>query len=280
MQWDKSKNYMLIFFLSVNILLAVLIRYEAGGHNLTRERENAIQTVFAQNNINMYYPIPRQFNPMRALRVAGYDYNIERLLYIFFPPYAEISYREGDQWYEYYWGNMRLTISGGYVFFVSGFGISGVPNQDAAIALTQAFVDEHYPDFKLDIQSTRQARRGGLRIFYRQEYQRHIIHTNVLEFLITGEGDDLVIEEVDIHYARPLGFAYLPRDLKGPDEALLTFVQYIRRRSYEPVLITHMDIVYSQAVAGSTYVEPFYRIFIEGQDDPFLINAYNIQMLL
>jgi len=281
MQWDRAKNFMLVFFLLANVLLAALIRYEAGTHTMTRERENAIQAVFAQNNINMYYPIPRQFAPMRALRVAGYDYDIDHLLAVFFPSYAEINHIEDTNRDEFIWENLRMVISNGYISFVSGLGITGVPDRDAAIALTQPFIEEHYPDFKLDIHSTRLARRGGLRIFYRQEYQKHIIHTNFIEFLVTGEGDylpNLVIEEVDIQYVRPMGFAYLPRELVGPDEALLTFVQNISRHGYEPVLITHMDIVYFQPVSGQQYAEPFYRIFIEGQDEPFLINAYMNQM--
>lgn len=277
MQWDRAKNFMLLFFLVANVLLAALIRYEADSYILTRERENAIQAVFAQNDINIYHPIPRQFRPMRALRMVGYDYDVYRLLSIFFPPYAEVSHRGDARRDEFTWENMRLVIDRGYVFFVSGLGVTGVPDQAAAIARTQAFVDEYYPDFILDIHSIRQASRGGLRIFYRQEYAGHIIHTNFIEFLITGEGDDLVIEEVDMRYGSPLGFAYLPRDLSGPDEALLAFVQYFRRQNYEPVLIRYMDIVYYQPV-DRAYAEPFYRVFIEGQNDPFLVNAITNQI--
>ena len=281
MQWDRAKNFMLLFFLIVNVFLAAIIRYEANAYTLTRERENAIQAVFAQNNINMYYQIPRHFVPMRALQVSGYDYDIDRMLAIFFPHGAEISHTGDSRRDEFTYGDSRLIIRDRYIFFVSGLNVTGVPDQNAAIALTQEFVDEHYPNFALDIQSTRQARRGGLRIFYRQVYQGQIIHTNFLEFLITGSGDDLVIEEVDIHYVRPIGFAYMPRELVGSDEALLTFVQYIRPHSYEPVLIRHMDIVYFQSVYDTgnfNYAEPTYRIFIEGQDEPFLINAYTNRM--
>ena len=286
MQWDRAKNFMIIFFVLANILLAALIHYETGSHTLTRERENAIQTVFAQNNITMYHSIPRHFAPMRPLRVAGHDYDIDRLLAIFFPEAepSEIIHVTDVNRDEFTWENIRLVIANGAVFFVSGLSNTGVPDKDVAMALTQAFIQEHYPDFKLDIHSTREARRGGLRIFYRQVYQGHFIHTNFVEFLITGEGDDLIIEEVDIQYGRPIGFAYLPRELAGPDEALLTFVQNIRRRSDMPVIINHMDIVYFQTTSGlreaytTIYADPFYRIFIEGQEEPFRICAYTNRM--
>jgi len=284
MQWEKAKNLMLIFFLLANILLAALIRYETGGHVLTRERENAIWSVFDQNDINMYYSIPRNYAPMRALQVAAYDYDLNRLKSTFFPPHAEITHSQSPRQDIFTWENKRLSISNGYISFSAGLGVTGTPCKEAAIAETQSFIREHYPDFRLDIQSTRQARRGGLRIFYRQEYQGHLIHTNFVEFLITGEGAKVVIEEVDIQYNRPIGFAYMPRELVGPDEALLSFVQHIRRRNDQPILINHMDIVYFQPASGlresyiPIYAEPFYRVFIEGQDEPFLINAFTNQI--
>ena len=280
MKWDKAKNYMLIFFLMANLFLAALIRYESAGHTLSRERQDAIWAVFLQNNITMYNPIPRQFAPMRVLAVSGYDYNVERLLAIFFPAEADIGHVQDVNRDEFTWEDMRLVISNGYISFVSGHSAAGVPDREAAIAQTQAFIAEHYPDFHLDYQSTRQARHGGLRIFYRQEYQGHTIMTNFVEFLVTGDGDQLTIEEVDIQYGRPISFVYMPRELVGPDEALLTFVQHIRRHNNEPVLITHMDIVYFQTTPGlresytPIYVEPFYRVFIEGQDEPFRVNAF------
>jgi len=287
MQWDRAKNFMLVFFLLANIILAALIRYETGGHTLTLERESAILAVLEQNDIVMAYHIPRQFAPMRPLQVAPFYYDIERLLSVFaafFPPYAEFDYTgsvRDDFRLTFEDENIHLTISNGYIQFVAGREHTGIPDRYAAMALTQAFIRDHFPDFRLDIHSTRQARRdgGGLRIFYRQEYQGRLIHANFVEFLVTGEGFDIVIEEVDIQYCRPIGFAYMPREIVGSDEALLAFVQD-ERRPMHPIVITHMDIVYLQISSGmvetyvSIYAEPFYRIFIEGQVAPFLINAY------
>ena len=283
MQWDRAKNFMLIFFLLANVMLAALIHYDSNSYTLTREMENAIFAVFSQNDIEMNYPIPRQFSPKRPLLVAGYDYDIERLLSTFFPPYAieEIEHTEGANREVFTWEDLRLVISSGYIVFDSGLTALGVPDKSAAITLTQSFIREHYPDFRLDIYSTREVRRG-LRIFYRQEYQGHLIHTNFVEFLVTGDGDDLIIEQVDIQYGRPLNFTYAPRELIGPDEALLTFVQIIRQQTDAPILITYMDIAYIQTSVGflsetyapTIYAEPVYRIFIDGWVEPFRINAF------
>jgi len=283
MQWDKAKNFMLAFFVIANILLAALTYYETGSHTLSRERMDAIQTVFVHNNIEMYYQIPRSFAPLRPIRVAGHDYNIENLISIFFPAYADV-HKSGDANREVFtYENLSMVISNGYIVFDSGVSHIGTPNKEAAISLTQDFINKHYSDFRLDLQSTRIVNRG-LRLFYRQEYQGHLIHTNFVEFLVTGEDDDLFIEQVDIQYGRPMGFAYQPRELIGPDEALLTFVQNIRLINNEHIFITYMDLAYFQTTSGlretymPIYAEPFYRIFIEGLDEPFRIHAYTNRM--
>ena len=272
---------MLLFFLLANVILAVLIRYEAGGHTLSRERENAILSVLAQNNISVYYHIPRNFAPMRPLQVAAYYYDFDRLQEIFFPYYADdISHTSDTNRDVFAWEDYRLVISNGYISFSKARGPEGTPDRYAAKALTQAFIREHYPDFRLDAHSTRQARRGGLRIFYRQVYQNNLIHTNFVEFLVTGDGHNLMIEEIDIQYGVPIGFAYMPRELVGTDEALLALVQSPQMQNVEDVTISHMDIVYFQVMSGlietytPIYAEPFYRVFIKGQEEPFLINAY------
>ncbi|MCL2016446.1 MAG: hypothetical protein FWG68_09405 [Defluviitaleaceae bacterium] len=289
MRWERAKSFIIIFFAATNIILALLIHHEAEAHSLTTERETALNTVLARNNIVLTNQLVNNFAPMRLLQLDNYDYDIDRLLAMFFPEDADIAHATATNFDEFTWQNSQLTISNGYIAFVAGHGVIGVPEIAAAIELTQNFIDTYYPHFILDINSTRLARRGGLRLFYRQEYQGQIIHTNFVEFLVTGYGDNLaeiVIEEVDIQYGVPIGFMYLPQNLVGPDEALLTFMQNIRLQNTETIFINHMDIAYFQTMSGlrenylptNVYATPFYRIFVEGYDSPFLINAHTNQI--
>ncbi|MCL1988260.1 MAG: hypothetical protein FWG64_09865 [Firmicutes bacterium] len=287
MRWERAKNLIIVFLVVTNVVLAVLINIETEVHNLTVERETALNVVLANNNIILGNELVRNFSPMRDLQLDNYNYDVDQLLEMFFPPNARISHLTDANFDEFYWENSRLTISNGYIAFVAGHDIIGVPEVAAAAEITQTFIDTYYPNFILDINSTRLARRGGLRVFYRQEYQGQIIHTNFVEFLVTSDNaDTIVIEEVDIQYGVPLGFVYLPQNLVGSDEALLTFMQNIRMQNAETILINHMDIAYFQTMSGlregyfptNVYAVPFYRIFVEGYESPFLINAQTNQM--
>jgi len=69
------------------------------------------------------------------------------------------------------------------------------------------------------------------------------------------------------------------RERHGPDQALLAFVQRIRQFGTAPVHIRHIDTAYLlPAPTLDTYLPlyaiPFYRIFIMGQEEPFLVNAF------
>lgn len=306
MQWDRAKNYMLAFFVAINIMLFVLIQQESSNHILTSEQEDAVFAIFAQNNINSHAAIPRRFSPMRVLQIAPFEYDTYRLISIFFPPEAEVVNIENTvQRVVYEWENMRLVISNErHVSFsnpsslpglsepyeknidmIDGENIERRPNKAAAIALSNEFVQEHYPDFRLDIHSIWETDDSGLWIVYLQEYQGHLIDSNKIDILVTGDGDNVHIETIEMIYRRPIGFAYLPRELRGPHEALLTFVQHVSLTEDDtPTLITHMDIVYVQlrsAGQWETYIpifaEPHYRIFVQGVEQPHLINAFTNQ---
>jgi len=295
MQWDRAKNYMLIFFVAINILLFVLIQREASNHTLTSEQEDAIFAIFAQNNINSHAAIPRRFAPMRALQIEPFEYDTERLISIFFPAYAEVVNLENTvQRVVYEWEGMRLVIANErHVSFTNPS--NRVPDEDeeaaplnrtAAIAISNEFIQNHYPDFWLDSHSIWETDNAGLWIVYLQEYQGHRIDSNRIDILVTGSGNDVHIEVIEMIYRRPSGFAYLPRELRGPHEALLTFVQHVSSVSEDasPTLITHMDIVYVE-LRGSgqwdtyirIYAEPHYRIFVQGVESPHLINAFTNQ---
>jgi hypothetical protein len=77
------------------------------------------------------------------------------------------------------------------------------------------------------------------------------------------------------------------RMIFAPDEVLLTFAQRVNAlplSAEDPMIITHMDLVYLQEdasdIIGSIYpAEPFYRIFIKGKNVPFLINAFTNVLL-
>jgi len=269
MKWNQAKNFMIGFFLVVNLFLAALINQETYSRTFGNEREALIVALLAQNNVYLMDELP-QARDMRMLRLSGEGREIEELLAVFGMEGAEHIGGAGRD--EFVAGDARLVVLDNDVFYISGIGQSGMPTLEAARAVADEFIAAFYPDFIFDPYSTREARRGGLRLFYRQEFQNYTIHSNFIELLIMGE-DELVIEEVDMHFNEPLGFSYTMRDLVAVDEMLFTFVRFSPARA-EPTNIVLMDLVYFHNSQASEYAEPFFRIFMENQDVPFLIGGY------
>lgn len=278
MEWERAKNIILIAFIILNAGLATMLLFEDRRYTLSQERISNIHSVLSENNINMYALPPRRFAPMRHLDISGFYYDIPALLEIFFDePPEQADTVEGH--YVFTSENARLEIINGFISFDNSRNLSEnnieTISHAAAIEVAEAFIAEHFADFRRD--TVFDAFGGeGVWVVFRQEYRGQLIHSNRIEFLVTAAG----IEWVDMQFGRVIGYSAEPRMIFAPDEVLLTFMQRMRHEAMEtPIFITNIDMVYLQEYAGtgvgSVYpAVPVYRIFILGHDLEFLINAY------
>ncbi|MCL2047511.1 MAG: hypothetical protein FWG87_02180 [Defluviitaleaceae bacterium] len=275
MEWERAKSYILLAFLLLNAGLGWLLFTEYSRYTLDADRLGDIHTVLSQNNINLYTPLPRRFAPMRHLNVSGGHYEIPALLDIFFDGEAFSSITDTN-YYLFETEDTRLEISNGFISFDNrgslGENSGGIISRENALKISDAFIQEHFPDFVRDMVLEEDL---GFNIIYRQSYRGQLIHSNYIEFFIVPQG----IAWVEMEFGRVLGYSAETRMIFAPDEVLLTFMQRVRHVMDEPIFIRHMDIVYNQEYASDQEdavfpAVPFYRIFIRGEDFPFLINAY------
>ena len=283
MEWERAKNIILIAFIFLNLGLAGLLYLEDSRYTLTPDRIRNMHTVLSNNNIILYTNPMRRFAPMRHLDITGYYYDIPEILNIFFgdEPVYQYETEEGHPKYETANAeNGSLEISNGYIYFDNHLQndiIEEIP-RTVAVGTSDAFINEHFPDFVRDIVFEEY---GGVHIIYCQEYRGQLIQSNVIEFFITSQG----IEWIEMRYGRVIGYDAEPRMIFAPDEILLTFMQRVRHEAAENrIFIRDIDIVYLQEFVsdqeGSVYPAiPFYRIFVQHSDFPFLINAYTNEFL-
>jgi len=284
MEWEKAKNYILLFFILLNLALGGLLFMESRRYSITPEREQAIVTILNQNNISMDVRLIRRFAPMRAMSVSGFYYNTDELVRIFFGN-ATVHRTTNFRGYEITRRPAELVISNGFIAYNNPMGRGEISTLSAVEAqrLTDDFVRTNWPDFRLDIIYSGE---DWILLSYRQVYRGHKIHSNFIEFFVTEAG----IIRVEMQFGRALGWESADRQpIVSPDEALLTFVQRIRPIAIaqaSPMVITHMDLVYFVDGSGSDpdvehRAEPFYRVFVAGDgSNPFLINAFTNEMIL
>jgi len=286
MEWERAKSFLLLFFILLNLTLGFLIINERRRYTVTPEREQAIMTIMAENNITMDTRIIRRFPPMRELIVSGFYYDVDELLDIFFDTPANVMRSYFPHGQDFFYEDAELEIFHGFVSYNNLYGHGGAAeymvelNRTRAEELTNAFVQAYFPDFRLDDVFESGSR---IRLSYRQVYRGYIIHTNFIEFTVTEMG----IVRVDMQFSQVLEFGH-EGPIAAPDEALLTFVRRVRDIALvSPIVITHMDLVYFQVEESfdpdaSNRAVPFYRIFIDGggiDSDPFLINAITNEVL-
>jgi len=275
MLWEKAKYLIIIFFLLLNILLAALLFREESRYTLSDEQDRAIRSVFRQHNINTYTRLVRRFKPMRRLAVSGFFYDMERIVSVLFSDPSSVEKIADSRREIYANGEGRLVLSNGFISFSYLYdgGELSLPSREEAAALCEAFIKKNYPDFVLDVRADFD---DGYRFRYSQVYEKYVVYGNFIEFFVDGNG----IRHIDMQYGEVIRFDGLEQEICSPDEALLTFTQHFRSIDREmPVIIDRMDIVYYQEVfSDKEYIPlqstPYYRIFINNQEVPFLINAY------
>ena len=287
MEWERAKNYILVFFVLLNIGLALLWFMEYNRYVMTAEQERIIRDILSQNNISMYTRPMRRSPPMRPLNVTGFYYDEDWLLEIFFDDPAQATTISPNV---FACDKGRLEISHGWISYEAhepyGFRDTGARvlsvdgselTRDIAAGLTDEFMRSYFPEFRQDSIFYVVNAHGapeGVRIVYRQMYRGQIIHSNFAEFWVTTNG----IERIDMRFGRVLGHDGHSQMIFSPDEVLLTFAQRMRH-THELQVITHMDLAYFQEYicdqpGNDFFAIPFYRIFVVGDDRPFLINAY------
>ena len=279
MDWERAKNYMFFFLVLANLALAYLLFGERDAdETLTDAQLHTITQVLHRNNITLETDIPRNRVPARVLQLGGYVYDYSGLLAMFFPGVA-VDVREEPMFSATGANAAQLYIRQAYFIEFINYPTDlprGTPCPDAAFALAGEVMARHYLTFRPDPHTT-QVVEDGLRIFFRQEYRGHLIHTNQAEFLIVGDGTALHIDSIEMHYRRTLAFVETLHPAPAPDEALMHFVQRYRRHLAPYIAIRHIDVVLylpPGLPADETVIaEKHYRIFLAGQASPHIIGG-------
>ena len=293
MEWERAKNYILIFFILLNLGLAFMWFMEYNRYMMTAEQERMIHAILGQNNISMYTRPMRRSPPMRPLNVSAFYYDVPELLELFFDDPNQVEQIDD---YIFRSEESSLIIFNGFVSYDNqsqhGFrntalviprslSYNGI-NRAIASNIADTFINNYFPDFHQDSIFYTEDATQGVRVIYRQVYRGRLIHSNFIELLITANG----IRQIEMQFGRVLGHGGTSQMIFAPDEALLTFVQRVRHDAHDaPMVITHMDLVYFQEYFGSDQpgtfypAVPVYRIFIQGEVMPFLINAYRNVMI-
>lgn len=281
MEWSKAKYFVIILLIILNGALAVL-NYQKNQENvLTSSQEKAIFEVLAQNGISLYTELITKFPPMRKVALQIPSYSREDLKNLYFQgeettvsvEFNRIIIKSEQK---------NLTMEGNK-------GILNYPNGTAdlssvTLAQAQRLASDFMEALPLKnnsfVMSNAITTEDGYIVEYFEKYKGATIFASRYRIRITEKG----IVRVEFTYFQPDGFTGEKKEVCFSDEALLTFLIEAKKAGMQtPATITAMELGYDfqdvDIMEMTDKLVPVYRIYVLGQEAPFVINAYTNEMI-
>ncbi|MBR1735553.1 MAG: two-component system regulatory protein YycI [Firmicutes bacterium] len=277
MNWKRAKNFMMICLIALNIVLFYLNITNSGKYIITDERKNAIFDFAEKNNIKINADIPEEFMPDRQINIKRQNYDIMELQNIFFNNTNGLKRTE-----EF---DKTIIVDDDESILIQNNTVSYERNSyDENFELTEEKARETGDYFlkrigekfvKLD--ADRMIKDGT---HYTMTYSQKLNDMKIFNNYLTVDVYEDGFISARFTYS-PVGeITGVNADICSADEALFVFINEIgaTRDNDDGIVIDKMDYGYyafAEDINGTVTAVPHYRIFIEGEDMPYYINAYS-----
>lgn len=285
MEWGKAKQFVIVLLVLLNIVLAGLNYKQKQENVMTSAQERAIFEVLSRNGITMYTDILTEFAPMPRMGGEIPSYSKETMERLFFGSQKTTAIRKGDAMI-YRKDAASLMLKGAEGSWENTDVALGREKLQRSEALQTAkdFLEgtEHF--FGTYGDATVLERQDGYEVLFCGTYKQDKVFSNTFSVFITDAG----IRRIAFSYYPIKGYQGEKKDICYSDEALLTFMREWRKEKHEYEATIHrIELGYGMTESGNTLgedmlmvtLEPFYRIYLMEEEEPYLINAYTCQMV-
>jgi len=280
MNWNKAKNIIVCFLLLLNFILVGMVYQENSRYVLSSDREQAIYQLLYQNRIGFYDKLMKEHRPKKQLNMQQYDYNMDELKEVFF---KSTSVKRTDEFDKTILKSVPegelLTLQSGYIHYENSMTADTIAPMESSKAqsLCEALLKKWGGEFKnFQLDGLRKTGEGYV-LDYCQSYKGVLIYSNFFTFKVSNNG----IQDVYGRYSQPVGYESNSREIYFSDEVLFTIIYELKNiySNEQGLIINKMDLVYFQDETSTTgdiimNATPYYRFYISGDTQPFLINAY------
>lgn len=276
MNWNKAKNYTIIFLVLVNIILLVLNFVDSRKTVLNQDDINDLTTVLNNNDIVMSCELPSKFKPMGTLGVESYEYDLIKVQRIFFEDISTVKRSEEFETIIFSKDNSRLQIKNNHLEFSTETG-EAVDNINKALEIANGYEKKLRTitdGFKL---KTSNEQEEGYSIIYMKTTSEFTLFSSYVQVDITKEGalrltmEGLAIQDMSVAKS----------DIISAPEAVFMTVDNIKKEFKNTyVNITDVELGYYIATSeeesgvGMSAI-PHYRIEVDGGHRVYYVNAYS-----
>ena len=275
MRSEGAKNIMILMLIVINLTLSGFSLWNSKENSLSQAHVDSIFSVLSKNNISMYTELPRNFKPMKAMKLEPWRFSEEEIFDIFFEGESRIVMSSDDSTDFYTLGYTTLKFEKSENMFY----------YDAPIVVDDidAFCDGftsriNLKGSKLVLDNVSE---GGKLVEYRVVYKEFIIYDSFIRLEFSESG----LVKIRLSMFTPTGFDGDARSIYSADEALFNLMFRLKSDSIddETIKIVKMDVVYCLDETGEEMAQtatPYYRLYIlygnrEIQNEPYLVNIYN-----
>ncbi len=277
MNWEKSKTIVIWLLVALNGYLLFVNTILHTSYNIKSEQEKNIIELLNKNGIGIYDEINIEYKPMAPINVIATDSDIDEEGYLkLFLDNPEITRKS----YE-----IIATEDSKYMYLANGFVTLKIADEEDYFEFEGPLedfvkaIDDCYENFVLD----KKFKDGDKEIYeFREEFKGKKVYTNYVSLSVVENK----ICEIEGFYGKVTGTSGKARKIASIDMVLYTFMEDIKEYETSHIFITGVDLVYyqthySEYVSGNNEkVIPCYRIYIEGEKIPFIINAYENKVIM
>ncbi len=272
MDWEKSKTLVVWLLVALNCYLLFVNTILKTSYDIKSEQEKSIIELLDKNGISMYDEINIEFKPLAPLDILATEEDVNEEVYLntFFDN-PEIESKNGE----------NIASEGSKsLYYGNGFITLEITDEEEYFEYSgdlETFIksiDKSYENFVLD----RKFKDGDKIIYeFREPYKDKIVYTN--ELLVTVV--DNKISLIKGFYGKVVDSKDKAREIVSIDMVLYTVLEYVKENyKGQHIFITGVDLVYYQeeysfySNVNIAKAVPCYRIYIEGEQLPFIISAY------
>lgn len=286
MEWKNAKIFIIVLLSVLNVTLLGLNYSRHQENTLTPNQEKAVFQVLSQNGISLYTDLQTKFSPMKKISLSIPVYSKDELKRMFFDGEDTTVTVENSEVEKIIIKSKTkvLTMKGnrGRLVFPSGTANHQKLDKNIAKQDAEKFMQSlgrKLGSFEFgNITKTE----DGFVAEYFGKYKGDLVFANAYRITVTEKG----ITSADFPFFYPSGYTGEKKDICFSDEALFTFMkEYRKLEEKKPVTITKMELGYDfleqEELAQDSVVKllPCYRIYIMGQEKPYIINAYTNEMI-
>lgn len=283
MNWAKAKNIFIIFLIVMNCTLAVVSAYNKNTYTLNTTRKEAIEKLLIKNDVKLNSDIPTNYPPMPIITLKYKENNSETLKKIFLGNNKEIKRSLDGETTIFKNDNTILTINKSKINYFNNNLDGKIENltkedskkiADDFISVNLAKLYKDYNFHSINIIDNKYY------INYYKNYKDYNFFSSYIRFCITSLGiENIEIIEYIQTYALDTN-----KDICSADEALFTFIYEIKNKYYKgKTVIENIELGYILQQMDKENTEgraiPCYRISVEGNNQPYYINAYTNEVI-